>query len=186
MDARTYNFRETLKKGLSVTVRAIRADDKEGILESFKELDDDTLYRRFFAPKKELSHAELRQLTEVDFDRTVALVVTLPAGAREQIIGGGRYIAFKDAEGIDSAEFAMIVEEDYQGLGLGKLIFGHLMSIARAQGITRFEAEVLPANDRMLSLLRKAGLPVRMVTRDESVYVSMDLNPSPDNEKKKK
>jgi RimJ/RimL family protein N-acetyltransferase len=177
IDVKTYNVGETLKNGIRVTVRAIRADDKQAILESFKELDADTLYRLFFAPKQDLSDRELRQLTEVDFDRTVALVITLSFAGREKIIGGGRYIAFKDAEDIDSAEFAMIVEEDYQGLGMGKLIFKHLITIARARDINKFEAEVLPANERMLNLLRKTGLPMSMVTRDESVYVSIDLKP---------
>jgi RimJ/RimL family protein N-acetyltransferase len=175
INAKTYNVRETLKNGMSVTVRAIMADDKGTILESFKGLDDETLYSRFFAPKKDLSEQELKQLTEVDFEQTVALVITPQAEGREKIIGGGRYISFKDAEGIDSAEFAMIVEEDYQGLGLGKLILKHLITIARARGINKFEAEVLPANERMLNLLRKTGLPMSMVNRDESVYVSIDL-----------
>ena len=147
IDAKVYNVAETLRNGMQVTVRAIRADDKEAILESFKDLDDETLYRRFFAPKKELSDSELKQLTEVDFDRTVALVITYSVGGRERIIGGGRYFAFKDTEGADKAEFAMIVEEDYQGLGLGKLIFRHLVAIARSRGISTFEAEVLPANE---------------------------------------
>jgi GNAT superfamily N-acetyltransferase len=177
IDAKTYNLGETLRNGMQVTVRAIRTDDKHALLESFKDLDDETLYRRFFATKKELNDKELKQLTEVDFDRTVALVITHSVGGQEKIIGGGRYIAFKDAEGADKAEFAMIVEEDFQGLGLGKLIFRHLLLIARARGISTFEAEVLPANDRMLNLLRKSGLPMSMVTRDESVYVSIDLKP---------
>jgi RimJ/RimL family protein N-acetyltransferase len=175
IDAKTYTVRETLRNGMSVTVRAIRANDKDAILESFKELDGETLYSRFFAPKKYLSDRELKQLTEVDFDRTVALVITLPAGDSEKIIGGGRYIAYRDAGGADSAEFAMIVEEDYQGLGLGKLILKHLVTIARARGVKKFEAEVLPANERMLNLLRKSGLPMSMSTRYESVYVSIDL-----------
>jgi GNAT superfamily N-acetyltransferase len=178
IDPKTYNVNETLRNGMLVTFRAIRADDKDAILESFKGLDDDTLYSRFFAPKKYLSERELKQLTEVDFEETVALVITLPVEGQEKIIGGGRYISFKDAKGIDSAEFAMIVEEDYQGFGLGKLIFKHLILIARAQGIGKFEAEVLPANERMLNLLRKTGLPISMVTRDESVYVSIDLKPA--------
>jgi len=175
IDAKSYNVKETLRNGMQVTVRAIKADDKEAILESFRELTDETLYSRFFAPKKELSEGELKQLTEVDFDRIVALVVTHSTGGGERIIGGGRYIAVKDAGGADKAEFAMIVEEDCQGLGLGKLIFRHLLSIARARRISKFEAEVLPANDRMLNLLRKSGLPLHMVTRDDSVYVSIDL-----------
>jgi GNAT superfamily N-acetyltransferase len=178
IDAKIYNVGETLRNGMRVTIRAIRADDKEAILKSFKELDGETLYSRFFAPKKDLSDRELKQLTEVDFERTVALVITLATDGRDKIIGGGRYIAFKDAEGADSAEFAMIVEEDYQGFGLGKLILKHLVAIARARGINKFEAEVLPANERMLNLLRKTGLPMNMATRDESVYVSIDLKPA--------
>lgn len=177
IDAKKYHVEETLKNGVSVTVRAIRAYDKQGILEAFKDLAAETLYSRFFAPKKDLSEKELKQLTEVDFDRTVALVITLPVDGRDTIIGGGRYIAFKDAKGLDSAEFALIVEEDFQGLGLGKIIFKHLIMIARARGVGKFEAEVLPANDRMLTLLRKSGLPMSMVTRDESVYVSIALKP---------
>jgi GNAT superfamily N-acetyltransferase len=177
IDAKTYNVGETLKNGLSVTVRAIRSDDKQGIREAFKDLADETIYSRVFAPKKDLSDKELKQLTEVDFDRTVALVVTLSSDGREKIIGGGRYIAYKNVEGSNNAEFALIVEEDYQGLGLGKLIFRHLMTIARARGISKFEAEILPANDKMLNLLRKSGLPMSMGLRDESFYVSIDLRP---------
>ena len=71
----------------------------------------------------------------------------------------------------------MIVEEDYQGLGLGKLIFRHLVAIARSRSISTFEAEVLPAKEPMLNLIRKSGLPLSMVTRDEAVYVSIDLKP---------
>jgi len=54
IDAKTYNVGETLRNGMHVTVRAIRADDKQGILEAFKDLAAETLYSRFFAPKKHL------------------------------------------------------------------------------------------------------------------------------------
>lgn len=161
-----------------MTVRAIRQRDREALLESFKELKEETLYSRFFAPKKVLSESDLKQLTEVDFDRTVALVVTLSVEGQQKIIGEGRYISFKDAEDLDSAEFALIVGENYQGIGLGKLIFNHLLSIARERGISRFKAEVLPANERMLNLLRKSGLPVHMTTKGETVNVSVNLQPA--------
>ena len=55
ISAKTYNVTETLRNGILVKVRAIKADSKDAIPESFKGLDDDTLYRRFFAPKKYLS-----------------------------------------------------------------------------------------------------------------------------------
>jgi len=98
IDVKTYNVEETLKNGVSVTVRAIRADDKQGILEAFKDLAAETLYSRFFAPKKDLSEKELKQLTEVDFDRTVALVITLPVDGRDTIIGGGAPCKRQDAQ----------------------------------------------------------------------------------------
>ena len=76
IDPSTYLAKETLKDGTEVTVRAIRREDSGSILESFKTLDREAIYRRFFSPKKELSDAELKQLTDVDFSRVVALVVT--------------------------------------------------------------------------------------------------------------
>jgi hypothetical protein len=55
IDVKTYNTEEKLKNGTRAAVRAIRPGDKKAILESFRELTDETLYSRFFAPKKELS-----------------------------------------------------------------------------------------------------------------------------------
>jgi hypothetical protein len=75
-DPRDYLAHDTLKDGTEVTVRAIRPEDSAGILGAFKELDSESIYRRFFSPKKELSDAELKQLTEVDFSQVSALVVT--------------------------------------------------------------------------------------------------------------
>ena len=76
VDFSNYLAREKLKDGTEVTVRAIRPDDGPAILEAFRELDAESIYRRFFSPKKELSDAELKQLTDVDFQSVMALVAT--------------------------------------------------------------------------------------------------------------
>ena len=73
---RNYLAEETLKDGTAVTIRAIRADDGKSILEVFKNLDQESVYRRFFNPKKELTDGELKRLADVDFSQVVALVVT--------------------------------------------------------------------------------------------------------------
>ena len=72
MDPRNYTASETLKDGTPVTIRAIRHDDGNTIREAFKNLDRDSVYRRFFSPKKDLTEAELEQLTDVDFSQVVA------------------------------------------------------------------------------------------------------------------
>jgi hypothetical protein len=76
MDPRNYAAGETLKDGTVVTIRAIRRDDANTLLEAFRNLDRESVYRRFFSPKKELTEAEVEQLTDVDFGQVVALVVT--------------------------------------------------------------------------------------------------------------
>ena len=91
VDPRNDVVPETLKDGTEVTIRAIRADDGARILEAFNALDRELIYRRFFSPKKELSDAELRQLTEVDSSQVSALVVTTQKDGVETLLGGGRY-----------------------------------------------------------------------------------------------
>ena len=85
---------ETLKNGVTVKIRAIRAADKGKIADAFGKLDPESVYTRFFQAKESLSEQELKAATEVDFDNVVALVVTIESGGQETIIGSGRYVAF--------------------------------------------------------------------------------------------
>jgi hypothetical protein len=59
MNLRDYLAHDTLKDGTPVTIRAIRRDDRIRLLEAFKNLDRESVYRRFFSPKKELTEAEV-------------------------------------------------------------------------------------------------------------------------------
>ena len=95
-----------------------------------------------------MSDQELKAATEVDFEKEVALVVTVGDGATETIIGGGRYVVFGAADAERKAEVAFTVEEDYQGQGIAGMPLRHLVSIARQKGVSQFEAEVLPGKQR--------------------------------------
>jgi len=175
-DVRNYNVQEMLKNGLQVTFRAIRPDDRDAILAALKELDERTLYLRFFGAKQEFSEQELTEATDVDFVRTVALVTCLQDAEGEKIIGAGRYIAFGDAEPPDLAEVAFMVEEDYHGLGIASRIFKHLVGIAQEKGIREFHAEVLPENKGMLAVFNKSGFPVKLEFVESAVHVTISLN----------
>jgi hypothetical protein len=96
-DPRNYYAQETLKDGTLVTIRAIRKDDKERIHNAFRALDREAVYRRFFAPKPDLTGSELEQVTDVDFSQVVALVATVSrADGGDIVIGDGRYFADKE------------------------------------------------------------------------------------------
>jgi hypothetical protein len=117
IDVRNYSVEETLKNGTSVRIRCVRADDKKRISEAFRNLETESIYKRFFQYKKALTDEELKAATEVDFENEIALMVTIGEKETETIIGAGRYVAFDDAGAQRSAEVAFMVEED-QGLGI--------------------------------------------------------------------
>lgn len=177
-DVRSFEKAITLRNGVRATIRAIRSDDKDRLRDAFGKLEPSTVYTRFFGYKKHLSDAELARATEVDFDSTVALVVTTGSGDTETLVGTGRYVAQAGTEHADSAEIAFTVEEDFQGLGIASLILKSLADIARTKGLGRFEAEVLPSNAAMLAVFRKSGLPMRQELADGSVHVTLELSPS--------
>jgi RimJ/RimL family protein N-acetyltransferase len=175
-DARNYSAQEILKNGLQVTIRSIRPDDRERLLAALKELDERTLYLRFFGPKQEFSDRELKDAIEVDFVRTIALVVSMQNSAGETIIGAGRYIAFGDADPPDMAEVAFMVEEDYHGLGIAGKVLRHLAGIAKDKGIVQFHAEVLPENKGMLAVLSRSGFPLTQEYEDGVTHVTLSLS----------
>jgi RimJ/RimL family protein N-acetyltransferase len=176
IDVHNYSVDHKLKDGTAVTIRAISPDDKNRMVKAFKNLEPESIYTRFFGFKSELSDEELKTATEVDFEKTVALVVTILAvGGEETIIGAGRYIMYDPPNDLRSAEIAFTVEEDYQGQGIASSILRHLMHIAREKGVSRFEADVLAENIAMLAVFARSGLPMKKSLEDGAVHVTLSL-----------
>ncbi len=175
VDAHRYTVTETLRNGMAVTIRAVRPDDRERLIAAFEKLEPESIYARFFSYKDELTDAELKHYTEVDFDRRVVLLVTTGAGEDETVIAGGSYTAYASSSDAHSAEVAFVVEEDYHGLGLAGRLLHHLGLIARERGIERLEAEVLPDNRAMLAVFKRSGLSITEERLDGAIRVTMDL-----------
>ena len=173
MDARSYAASETLKDGTAVTVRAIRPGDAGALLQAFRGLDRESVYRRFFSPKKDLSPDELEELTDVDFSRVVALVITKSTESGEVLIGGGRHAVEGHASG--AAEVAFVTGGDNRGLGIASFILKHLVLIARDAGISRFDGEVLAENQPMLAVFRRSGLPMKLRRDGSTIHVTLSL-----------
>ena len=176
MDARDYAAGETLRDGRAVTVRAIRASDKQAMLDAFHGLEAQTIYLRLFSAQGEPTEQTLREWTEVDFDRLVRLVVCLPRpDGGEQIIGGASFAMLEPGNPAAGAEVSFTLEEDFQGQGLGGKLLAHLARIARERAITRFVAEVLPENRAMLAVFERSGLAMTRECRDGVVHVVLQL-----------
>ena len=175
LDKESYAFTETLRNGISVTLRAVRADDGPKVRRAFSKLNLDTIYTRFFGYKKDVSDAELVRVTGVDFDRDFVLLVTIGSGESEEIIGGASCFIITSGSASRRAEIAFIVEEDYQGLGIGSLLLRHIVQIARERNLAALEADVLARNLPMLAVLRHSGLPMATQRTDDVVHVAFFL-----------
>ena len=160
IDTRNYSAPDKLKDGTPVTVRAIRAGDREAIAAAFAELDRDSIYTRFFTYKKQLTEAELRQLTEVDFEHVVALVVVETGVDGEKLLGGGRYCSEQPINSARSAELAFVTADAHHGRGVASVILKHLVQIARDRSLAHLDAVVLAHNRAMLSVFQRSGLPM--------------------------
>jgi RimJ/RimL family protein N-acetyltransferase len=175
IDPTNYDQVETLKNGTAVRIRSVRADDKNRFIEMFRNLEAESIYTRFFHRKKTLTDAELKTVTEVDFENVVALAVTIGEGENETIIGAGRYVAFEDASAQRTAEVAFTVEEDYHGQGMAGLLLRHLTFIAVEKGESQFEAEVLSENKAMMAVFSRSGLPMKRKVERGVVHVTLSL-----------
>lgn len=175
-DAARFLSHETLRDGTAVVIRAARPDDRQRIADAFSTLGRESVYTRFFTFKRELSERELGVLDTMDFERDVMLVVTAATPAGDAVIASARCIAHDVADGRRAAEVAFTVTEPFQGKGIAGRLFEHLRRIAHEVGITRFEADVLPANRAMLTVFRRTGLPMTEQREDGVVHLTLSLD----------
>ena len=156
-----------LGNGETVHVRPIRPDDAPALAAFHERQSPESIYRRYFSPRPRLSAADLEHFTVLDMVDRVALVVERH----------GEFIAWASYErlaGRDDADAAFQVDDQHHGKGIATLLLEHLAAIARANGITRFTAEVLADNRPMLAVFSRAGWPVER--RYESGVVDLDFS----------
>ena len=167
-----YSSIAVLRDGRRMEIRALRPDDRDGLLAAVGRVAPPSLYRRFLGAKHGFSEREVAFFSNVDFINHVALVAVMPEDGRETIVGGARYIVAQPG----AAEVAFTVVDDYQGLGIGRALMSHLAAIAHAAGIRELIADVLSDNAPMLAIFKKSGFPVS--TRRESgvLHVTLQLS----------
>src|SRR5262249_16676674 len=137
-----------MSDGSEVVVRVIRPEDEPLIVELHAGFSERTIRMRFFSLVKTLSRDSLIRLCHLDSDREIGL------GAEQRdecgnphILGVSRYYLNPET---GTAEFAVVVGDAWQGLGLGWHLMQRLIEIARQCGVKRLEGAVLRENTAML------------------------------------
>jgi len=167
-----YTADERLRDGRRIEIRALKPDDKAGMLDAVSHIGAQSMRRRFFGAKRSFSEAEQAFYLNVDFVNHVALVAVVDEGGRPTIVGGGRYVVVQRG----SAEVAVAVVEAIQGQGIGSTLLRHLIVIARDAGLKELIAEVLPENAALLKVFEKSGLKTTTQRAAGAVHVRMQIS----------
>ncbi len=166
-----------LLDGTIVTVQPIQPDDAPRLQAFFARLSRDSTYLRFLQHRKELSYQEAVCLATVDYQTQMALVATCEEKAQEDIIAVARYVVTRSDES-DWAEPAIVVEDRYQGRGLGVLLLKWLSVCAWSHGIRAFRAIVHPHNVQILRFIEHSYLPVEKKLESGVWDIMIKLEPS--------
>ena len=162
-----------LRDGVCVPVRRVRAEDAAALQRLVGRSSDRSIELRFFGPLKQLSDEMAERFADVDGKDRFALVALDPQDPGEIVA----VVRYEREKGTDGAEYAALVEDRFQGRGLGVGLTRHLIEAARENGIGHLHALVMRENIGMLSLLRSLGLPEREHWQDGAEHVEIDLEP---------
>jgi len=159
-----------LPDGSTLQIRPVRPEDAPAFIAGFARLSREEVRMRFMHIVKELTDAEATRLTQIDYDREMALVALRQRPSQEpEGCGVARIISEPNRE---RAEFAIILLREATGIGLSNLLLRRLISYARSQGLREIYGEILRENEPMLELCRAMGFTLRVCPEDAGVMIA--------------
>lgn len=145
----------TLNDGQEVLLRPIKPEDEYLWLEMFKNFSQETVRYRFFRIIKDTPHEMRTRYCNIDYDREMAIVAEKRKNSERQILGVTRIIIEPSKN--DEAEFALVVTDKYQRLGLGSQFLDYTFKIAKDKNVKKIKGIVLKDNIPMIKLCREKG-----------------------------
>ncbi len=156
-----------MNDGKVVTIRPIRPEDADMEQAFVQAMSDESRYYRFMDTLRELTQTMLVRFTQIDYDREMALVATMPGeNGKENQLGVARYVVNPDGE---SVEFALAVGDDWQKCGVGRKLMTSLIDCARMKGYRAVVGDVLSTNSKMFRLMTSLGFSIHPHPDDTAV-----------------
>ncbi len=150
------------RDGTPIAMRPVRPDDEPLLQDLFAHMSREDQRLRFFAPMRELSHSLAARLSQIDYDREMALIARHDGAT----VGVVRYFADPDRL---RAEYAIALRSDWKGRGVGYLLMTRIIEVAREAGIGELFGEVLHENKPMLDMCRMLGFSMAANSTDATL-----------------
>lgn len=165
----------TLKDGTRVLLRPIKPEDEPLWHELLASCSPESIWSRFRYLFKTTTHEMAARFCFTDYDRELAIVAEIEDHGERRLIGVGRLVADPEHE---SAEYAVLVVDAWQGRGLGGVLMAYCLEIAESWGIRRVFGETGIENRRMLATFRKFGFEFDHTLEPGVVLATRTLQPT--------
>ncbi len=166
-----------LSAGLTIRLRCIRPEDKDKLQQGLARVSEQTRYLRFFTAKPRLTSAELAYFTEIDGEDHFALVASrVEPGAEDDEGDGvavGRFVRLPEEPHV--AEPAIVVIDEFQGKGIGRVMMDRLIAAGKEREVHAFRSEFLSANRPVRELLTAVAPSIRFTTEGSTVTAEFPL-----------
>ena len=123
----------------------------------FYRFSKQTVFRRFLFPISTMPHNKMQEYVNVDYSNMMSVVALVNESDQETIIAEARYVM--DEKKL-YGDLAFVVDEDYQGIGIGSYLYEMMIRLAKDRGLRGFTAEVLQSNQSMMKVFEKGMLPI--------------------------
>ena len=173
-----YVARCRLRDNTIAILRPIRPEDEPLMIEFHKTLSEQSVRFRYFSLLKletRIAHERLTRICFNDYDREIALVIDYknPQTARHEILGVGR---LSKLHGLDEAEWAIMISDQWQGHGLGTKLLRLLVEIGRKEKLSRIFAHILPDNSVMQHVSKKVGFKLHFDSKEDEWKAELALS----------
>jgi acetyltransferase len=172
IDLSGYEKKVITRTGLQISMRPIKPEDTALLVDLFNSLSPQTIYYRFFSNLKKMPDDMLKRFTQIDYDRDMAFVALDEFDSKERILAVARFISIPNQS---DAEFAVVVGDEWQGKGIGRVLLENLISYAMERKIKILSGYVLAENIYMLSLGRQLGFSLTRIRCEDQYFLKMDL-----------
>jgi acetyltransferase len=166
-----YSGEVTLRDGRRVQLRPIRPEDEPVMARFHGRLSEQTVYQRYFEAlrlDRRVDHDRLIRVCCNDYDRTLALVaeIEFPEKRAKEIVAVARVTKSRSGR---TAELSALVEDGFQGAGLGKELTRRLLAFAQDEGLEKVVAYILGTNQAMQNLCKSLGFHLRFESGENRV-----------------
>lgn len=167
-----YESRITVKGGREVFLRPVLETDAPLLVDLFNKLSRESRYLRFLRYMDSLPDHLLYRFTHVNYTSEFALMAVIQEDGKDAIIGVGRYAYDQN---LGETDLAVAVRDDWQKVGLGKLLLQKTISIGKEHGVSRFVSVFDPRNNLIRHIVSKLGYKTRYYVRGGNLQMEVNV-----------